>query len=110
MMHADVLAISDLVMEEAVAASATGVEGLGLPTHLVPMHSGQLDLDELLKPASQQLSHLQEAAKVAAVASSAGVDWPPETPFQLLSVPVTTRSCGTAGISLLRGSLCPRVA
>lgn len=99
---ADVLAISDILMEEAVAASPTGIEGLNLPLHLVPTRDGQMDLDALLLPANKHLWRLCQASEVAEIARAADVEWPPETPFQQLSIPVTTRSCGTSGISLLR--------
>jgi len=51
-----VLAFSDIMMEEAVSRAAGGVQGLDLPSHLMPSKEGQLDLDALLNPAVQQVA------------------------------------------------------
>ena len=60
----------------------------------------------LLRPGAQQLASLMAGAQqAAAVANAAGVAWPSETPFQRLSIPITTCGCGTSGISLLRKPL-----
>ena len=99
MLDADVLAISDIVMEDALAASANGIEGLNLPGHLVPCKDGRPIFDALLPPAAKALASSER--KLLDVAYAEHVTWPPETPFQLLSIPVTTRCCGTAGISII---------
>jgi hypothetical protein len=54
---ADVLAISDVMMEEAVSKAAGGAEGLDLPSHLVPSKEGQPDIDALMIPAVQQVAN-----------------------------------------------------
>lgn len=99
------LAIADVLMEEAVAASPAAIEGLNIPPQLLPTRDGRPNFDALLAPARTALPPC-EAAATAEVAAAAGVAWPPETPFQLLSTPVTTCSCGTSGIAILRECLC----
>ena len=89
------------MVERAVASSANGIEGLELPTHLVPMTDGQLDLGFLATPVKQQVAEMGLQAQVGAIAKGLALPWPSETPLQLISVPVTTSHCSTAGISLL---------
>lgn len=99
----DVLAVTDVVMEDALSAAPNGIEGLNLPAHLVPLKNGRPNYDALMPPADRALA--SPGREILDVAFAEGVTWPPETPFQLLSVPVTTRSCGTAGISILSMAL-----
>ena len=51
---ADVLALSDILMEE-VMVGRTGVEELELPSHLLPTKQGVTDSDALLEAAVQQV-------------------------------------------------------
>ena len=98
---ADAVALCDLVVERAIAVAPNGVEGLELPSHLITMSNGQLDFNSIATPVKQQLAELSRNASVAGIAASLSLTWPPETPLQLLSVPVTSSHCCTAGISLL---------
>ena len=99
---ADALAIADIVVDKAIAASPNGVEGLELPSHLISLKDGQLDLNAVATPVRQQVAELGCDADVSGVAAGLGLRWPVETPLQMLSIPVTTSHCCTAGISLLR--------
>jgi len=54
-LSADVLAMSDVLMEDAVAERAGGVEGMDLPTHMLPLREGHPDADALLDPAVHQV-------------------------------------------------------
>ena len=88
-------------MDKAIAASPNGVEGLDLPSHLVSLKDGQLDLTAIATPVKQQVAELGRDADVSGVAAGLGLRWPDQTPLQMLSVPVTTSHCCTASISLL---------
>ena len=54
--HADVLALSDVLMEGVMEGRTGGVEGLDLPSHLLPTKEGVPDADSLLEPAVQQVN------------------------------------------------------
>ena len=99
---ADALALADIVVDKAIAASPTGVEGLDLPSHLLSLKDGQQDHNAVATSVRQQIAELVCGADVSSVAAGLGLRWPAQTPLQMLSVPVTTSHCCTAGISLLR--------
>ena len=90
------------MVDRAIAASPNGVEGLEMPSHLISLRDGQLDLSAVATAVKQQITELGRDADVSGVAAGLGLRWPTHTPLHLLSVPVTTSHCCTAGISLLR--------
>lgn len=97
------------MVERAISACPNGVEGVEVPSHLIPTRNGQLDLDAVSTPVKQQVEELGLKAQVGGIAGSLALRWPSETPLQLLSTPVTTSHCCTAGISLLREAPLPNL-